>query len=537
MLQTHFSCSDEDLNDLWRWVVACALNDFGYRNMDGRVVAMGPPWLRDHIHEMKAYKYFVEDMTGGLEFFFRHQLPDGQFPDFFVPIGDQHQKFVHPDFEQEDPAENRVFIRVPVEADLEYLAVEGVYQAWQATGNTLWMSDQIPILKKGLRHLTSHKWRWSEEHGLVKRPFTPDTWDFINWYDADDHFKTNCEIRRMDDSIPFCLFHGDNSGLYSACMMMATLVEACLVPPDPTCRAAQGTPLQPSYWSEFGEGVRERANKLLWGDGFYIHQVHLDPALEAEHNERFRLSLSNPYDINRGMPTHEMAVSILDAYPERWKLRRDTHIAEWFTIDPPYEPRFSWYLPGEYVNGGLFGAVAGELSKAAFNHGREAYAVDILRRYHALTREAGEVRFMWWPDGRPYGGGPSGWCGAAVVSAMMEGLAGIRDRGIGMSDVVLSPRWTSAGVSSAGIRARYPASNRSLSYLYEADSKRVSLNCAGDGNHLAIHLMLPDRAQVMSVTWDGRPVSHTLSRIEDSSYLDIDGLSQSGELVVDLRKH
>lgn len=529
MLHTRFHCSDENLNDLWRWVVASVLNDFGCRELDGRVVAMGPPWLRDHIHEMKAYKYFVEDMTSGLEFFFRHQLPDGQFPDFFVPIGDQHQSFVHPDFELEDPAENRVFIRVPVEADLEYLAVEGVYQAWQATGDTEWMSEQIPVLKKGLRHLTSHRWRWSEEHGLVKRPFTPDTWDFINWYDADDHFRTNCEIRRMDDSTPFCLFHGDNSGLYAACMMLAEMLATVSARTEPRPPAS-------AAWAKYGEGIRERANRMLWGDRFYVHQLHLDPALRAEHNERFRLSLSNPYDINRGMPTHEMAVSIIDAYPERWKLRQDTHIAEWFTIDPPYEPRFSWYVPGEYVNGGLFGAVAGELSKAAFSHGREAYAVDILRRYSALTREWAEVRFMWWPDGRPYGGGPSGWCGAAVVSAMMEGLAGVNDRGIGMSDVLLAPRWTSADASSADIVARYPASDRSFSYRYRADSESIRLDCSGDGERLSVHLMLPDGARLDSVTWQGKPVDYDVSRIEDSSYLDLTGLPQSGLLAVHFRR-
>lgn len=532
MIQTRFHCSDENLNDLWRWVVESALNDFGCQELDGRVVAMGPPWLRDHVHEMKAYKWLVEDMTSGLEFFFRHQLPDGQFPDFFVPVGDQHQSFVHPDFELEDPAENRVFIRVPVEADLEYLAVEGVYQAWQATGDTEWMSEQMPILERGLKHLTSHRWRWSEEYGLVKRPFTPDTWDFINWYDADDHFKTNCEIRRMDDSIPFCIFHGDNSGLYSASMMMADMRErACPHAQDWKVREDTHAP---GSWIKFGEGIRERANRLLWGDGFYIHQFHLDPALAEEHNERLRLSLSNPYDINRGMPNPEMAVSIIDSYRERWKLRKDTHIAEWFTIDPPYEPRFSWYLPGEYVNGGIFGAVAGELSKAAFHHGREAYAVDILRRYHALTREWGEVRFMWWPDGRPFGGGPSGWCGAAVVSAMMEGLAGVKDRGVVMSDILLSPRWASADVTSADIVACYPASDKSFSCRYEADSERITIECSGEGS-LSIHLMLPPGAQVMSVSWQNQPMERKISQMEDSSYVDVEGLSQSGVLVVDLR--
>jgi len=521
-LDTTLVTSDEDLNDLWRRVVACTLNDYGYSNMDGRLITMGPPWLRDHIHEMKAYKYLVEDVKSGLEFFFRHRLSDGQFPDFFVPIGDQHQKFVHPNFELEDAAENRVFIRVPVEADLEYLAVEGVHQAWRATGELDWVERQIPILEKGLEHLTSHKWRWSPEHGLVKRPFTPDTWDFVNFYDADDHFKTNCEIRRMDDSSAFCLFHGDNSGLYSACNMMDEML------------GALGREKEARRWLEFGAGVRERANRLLWGDGFYIHQMHLDPALAQIHDERDRLSLSNPYDINRGLPDHEMAVSIIDAYLERWHLRRETHIAEWFTIDPPYEPRFGWYIPGEYVNGGLFGAVAGELAKASFGHGREEYAVDILRRYHKFICEKGEVGFMYWPDGRPYGGGPAGWCAAAVVSAMLEGLAGVEDAATCFSHVVLSPRWCAAGVEQADVCVTYPASGVQFGYRYEADGSRVGIECLGTGGRLGIRLLLPEGADVVSVSWEGRPIEYRLSRIGGSAYLEAERLSQRGKLEVQL---
>ncbi|MDI6827001.1 MAG: hypothetical protein QME62_00795 [Armatimonadota bacterium] len=518
--QTIWQTSDEGLNDLWRWVVACAMNDYHYRNFDGRLVAIGPEWLRDHVHEMKAYKYFFADLTSGLEFFFRHQLSDGQFPDFFVPIGDQHQKFVHPDFELEDLAENRVFIRIPVEADLEYLAVEGVYQAWKATGDLAWVNEQMPALLRGLQHLTSNKWRWSSEHGLVKRPFTPDTWDFINFYDPDDHFKTNCEIRRMDETVPFCLFHGDNSGLYSACGMIGEMLRAI------------NRDDEAQKWLEFGEGVRERANRLLWGDNFYIHQVHLDPDLERLHNERFRLSLSNPYDINRGLPTHKMAVSIIDAYAERWKLRKETHIAEWFTIDPPYEPRFGWYVPGEYVNGGLFGAVGGELAKAAFNHGREEYAVDILRRYHAIVKKDGEVRFMFWPDGRPYGGGPPGWCAAAFVSAMMEGLAGIEDCSTCFRAVCLSPRWAAADVCRANITVGYPSSGSWFSYRYTADSESIQVECFGSGEQLTIRLLLPKNVKAGRVNWGGHPLEYKIETVEESKYMSAKLPSQNGKLTV-----
>lgn len=123
-MKTTFRTSDPLLNALWERAVGSVEADFNLTHLDGRQVMLGPPWLRDHVHELKGYKYVGEDLRSGLEFFFRHQFEDGQFPDFFVPVGDQHAGFVTEPFKRVDAAEDRVFIRVPVEADLEYLAVE-----------------------------------------------------------------------------------------------------------------------------------------------------------------------------------------------------------------------------------------------------------------------------------------------------------------------------------------------------------------------------------------------------------------------------
>ncbi len=117
---------------------------------------------------------------------------------------------------------------------------------------------------------------------------------------------------------------------------------------------------------------------------------------------------------------------------------------------------------------------------------------------------------------------------------MMEGLAGVKDRGVVMSDILLSPRWASADVTSADIVACYPASDRSFSYRYEADSERITIECSGEGS-LAVHVMLPQGSRVVSVSWQNQPMEHRISQVEDSSYVDAEGLSQSGVLAVDLR--
>jgi len=50
---------------------------------------------------------------------------------------------------------------------------------------------------------------------------------------------------------------------------------------------------------------------------------------------------------------------------------------------------------GAYCNGGIMPLVGGELARAAFDHGFEAYGVDILRRYFALASEKGES-YLWY---------------------------------------------------------------------------------------------------------------------------------------------
>ena len=66
-------------------------------------------------------------------------------------------------------------------------------------------------------------------------------------------------------------------------------------------------------------------------------------------------------------------------------------------MDPPYTPdqwpgaSMGGSSPpvGEYMNGGICPIIAGEVARAAFEHGREAYGVDILRRLWELAQRDG----------------------------------------------------------------------------------------------------------------------------------------------------
>jgi hypothetical protein len=55
---------------------------------------------------------------------------------------------------------------------------QGVYEAWQATGDDGWMRGHLEPMRRAVTYSLQHPLRWDAERGLIRRPFTIDTWDF-----------------------------------------------------------------------------------------------------------------------------------------------------------------------------------------------------------------------------------------------------------------------------------------------------------------------------------------------------------------------
>jgi hypothetical protein len=120
-------------------------------------------------------------------------------------------------------------------------------------------------------------------------------------------------------------------------------------------------------------------------------------------------------------------------------------------------------------------------------------------------------------------GGPDNWAAANAMAALVEGLAGVKDNGLAYSHVTLSPRWTSSGTDSVNVTIHYPASNSYVAYQYKHDSqkKEIQITLTGSGDDANVHLLLPEGINtVNSVTSGSKTVPFTISRIEDSHYVD-----------------
>lgn len=481
----------------------------GYRSPDSPLL-----WLRDHYYQGRGFRYFESDVKSLLDGFRRAQQPDGSLPDFV-----------------DRPEWNVAAFRTPVEADVEYLYVQAVYEAWQMTGDDQWMLTHLPAMQRAISYTLTSGLRWEPTLGLVKRPFTIDTWDFEYGPTTIDPGTGRPAPRHwIDDQTRWGIFHGDNTGLAQALTSLSRI------------EAYVGQPGQAQFHHDLAVMLMARLNVLSWNGRFYTHHVKLIPWDVPGVDEASQLSLSNAIALNRNVLTVEQGRAIIDEYRSRLRRPGNIAFAEWWSIDPPF-PAGSFglagrvgELPGEYVNGGIMPLVGGELARGAFRYGYEEYGFDVLRRYFDLISRTNATYLWYFPTGGIATGpdflATDGWGSSAMLGALLEGAAGIEDNGVRYSDVTISPRWLAANenITDTYIVTRYAASDGYAAYRWQysdGGSKAAShlvLEATGSGEQMRLRLLLPKQVTPevpISVTLNGQPVTPTIETIGESRYVMI----------------
>ena len=293
-----------------------------------------------------------------------------------------------------DEEEDFRYDRLPDEADVEYLLIEGIYTSWQATGDDAWMARQLPGLEKAVEYMMGDPVRWSEKFGLVKRAYTIDTWDFKFFGFDRSHLKSGAEVQdavfNVHDDTPMCIMHGDNSGMYQACRQMAAMF------------GALGNEGKRAEYDGKAEMFRANTDKHCWNGRYYDHWVPVTPLdMDQGGVDGCKvLSLSNPYDVNRGLPDHGKAAAIVRTYMDLREELKETHFAEWLSAYPCWPKGFSGIEADSYVNGGIIIIVAGELAKAGLPP-----RVRAVRRGHPQPRQRPAAEALGGGQG-PVGPGP-----------------------------------------------------------------------------------------------------------------------------------
>ena len=512
------SRDDEQFGPFYKKVCDTIRHDRFVVLADGVPYMVSPHWVRDHVHEMKGFRHWERELKPFIEELIKNQSEEGYFYEIMTDMYDYHVCVVDDTLKKYDPENNRVFIRTEWEADVEYLIVEGAFYVYQATGDDAWLRQVLPALEKAINYSTSSPKRWDAEHGLVKRGFTIDTWDFVSGQDP--------TRRQINDRTPMSLMHGDNSGIYQAMRQLAWMNRRL----NREDAARQ--------WENRAATLLDNINRYLWNGTIYTHQVHLGHDGIAGENEAERLSLSNAYDMNRGICTQEQIDSILGEYQKR---RETTDaFAEWFTIDPPYAPAFGGpnndhVAAGCYINGSIAPFVGGELARAALNNGHESYGWDILSRIRQMMERDGALYFLYAPgaeggEDMSHGGGPSGWTAGTIIEAIEQGVAGIIDTDVCYETMKFTPRWAITGIKQVKYITGYEVSHCLVETLYleEPDKTTIYLRCPS--THVDCHILLPEGKKVSKVMLNDTEICFTETMVRQSCYADFSFDHDPGEV-------
>ncbi len=493
----------------------------GYRSPDSALI-----WLRDHIYQQRAARYFDDNLRVALDAFRDAQYPDGSFPDFL----DRPEAYVSA-------------MRTPVEADVEYLYVQGVYELWQASGDDGWLRTHLGNMRRALTYTIQSPIRWDGARGLVKRPYTIDTWDFEVGPTTIDPTNGKPAPRHwIDENTIWGIFHGDNTGMAQSLSMLAKIEDRI------------GDPNLAQLWRDISASITGNLNELAWNGRFFQHHVPFTevelPGVDAER----QLSLSNAFALNRGTLTPEQGQAILTEYIERGAedMARyasgspDGAFAGWYSIDPPFPygtvglAGRSGEIPGSYVNGGIMPLVGGELARGAFRYGQPEFGFATLDYYWLRMLSRGRT-FLWYHRDGAEGVGsddtiPSdGWSAGSMLLALIEGAAGIIDNSIAYRDVTISPHWgTTPDVREAYASIRYALGDGYAAYRWIQGERAIVLDATGSADLLRLAIPLPasaDNGSSLSVTLNGAPIPFGLDQRPDGLYV----LLESRDSVVQVR--
>jgi hypothetical protein len=339
-------------------------------------------WGLDHNHTMKGMKYFSPVGAEFVDMMRTVQREDGMIWSFI--LDEDHTRHYYQTcygpFGYVRQYGDRTFVRQPSENHPEYIYVSTIYQCWKASGDDAWMKEQLASAARALDYCVTDRARWSQRFQLLKRVYTIDSWDF----QVEDAYTPKLGLTDTmlvdPDKSKFGVFFGDNIYYAAACEELAEMADHA------------GDAATAAKYRERAAGIRARLDALSWNGRFFTHFIDEDPSVKRDLgvDERSQFAQGNAYALNRGI-RHDQADAIIRSYLDLKGKLPPGSPGEWYAIYPPFGKGFDRHgARWQYMNGGVGGHVAGELARGAFEHGHEAYGLDILQRLTDLGHKHGD---------------------------------------------------------------------------------------------------------------------------------------------------
>jgi hypothetical protein len=135
-----------------------------------------------------------------------------------------------------------------------------------------------------------------------------------------------------------------------------------------------------------------------------------------------------------------------------------------------------------------------------------------------ITLSDGPMFLPQWND--VSSGMPNNWGAAALIAAIVEGLAGVTDKGAAFNRACITPRWAAMGIHSAKVTVRYPASQGYIRYEYSHDEagRSAIIDFTGSAEEYEAALLMPTGIAPGRVSLNGGEVKVEIKAVESSRY-------------------
>jgi hypothetical protein len=124
---------------------------------------------------------------------------------------------------------------------------------------------------------------------------------------------------------------------------------------------------------------------------------------------------------------------------------------------------------------------------------------------------------------------PAEWGQAAFISALVEDLAGVVDKGVQYSSVKISPRWYFAGIEKTSVNIGYGNDGSQVAYTYSFNPKNnhAEIVTTGKFDNFTVRIPLPEKSKTASATINGKKVQVITEQINQSRYAVVKGTGNS----------
>lgn len=490
------------LQDLFRPTLESNRKEFQGRftRVQGFRAGSGYPqlWVRDSsgLAPLSRWLYPRAYLTSWLEEMLAHQQPDGSLFDW-IAAGEVGL------FKQWAPNARELFRSGPVaisadknttEADQETSAVDAVWRAWRATGDSGWLKKPIlgsSVIERSaaaVRFLTRD--RYDAGLGLVTSAYTAD------WGDVSVAYGDQRAIY-LDDSTPLV------AGLYTNSLVaraMAQLGEMY---------AAIGNAARAAEWRAQAELMRRKVNRHFWqpAAGFYRMNLLLRGGRvpgATETDQLFALG-GQTMALLAGVPSDAQARRVFDVAESR-RLRYGLATVSGVLLPPFRDGTFlhpALSREWQYQNGGQWDWFGGRFVLAEFERGHSRRALQQLAAIARRVVGSGGAHEWHTREGEAKGSARYSATAAALAEAVYSGLFGVKLAGGVLDlDVRLLDR-------TGRIELLQPATQTRVAYRYrfEPAARRITLEAETNARTGRVRIVVPPGLRATEVRRGGQRIA------------------------------